>query len=77
MRKKIYFITENHNSFIGIKDYLDISRELLEDYEIVKNKEIQKNSINILVENFTKKADKIIEFKKPTILRLFLYLQSF
>ena len=54
-KKKIYFITENHNSFVGIKDYLYISQEIFKDYDVVTKKEIQKNSINILVENFTKK----------------------
>ena len=77
-KKKIYFITENHNSFVGIKDYLYISQEIFKDYDVVTKKEIQKNSINILVENFTKKkADKIIKFKKKYNSKIILILTEF
>ena len=76
--KKIFFVVGNHRQIVGIKDYLNIAKELFYNYQIVIKKEIQKNSINILVENFkSKEVDKIIHYKKKYNSKIILVLTEF
>lgn len=76
--KKIYFVIGNHREFVGIKSYFLFIKELFSSYKIIKTKDIQKNSINILVENFKKnEVQQIINNKKKFNSKIIFILTEF
>ena len=78
MKKKIYFVIGTHRSIIGIYSYLKIFNQLLSEYKIIISKQIKKNAINILIENFSsEQVDQIINLKKNHKIKIILVQTEF